>query len=157
MRLPCPGSSASCQLRSDHIFEAMLVSSSGLTFVNPAMRACAIFTAKITKMSAFGLYSTKLALTIWSDLWMRRPTALWTCRHRHKLPPILARSGLIWTCFGRIRKRSAWENESPRTLDIPLTFENVEDPDAMTGDGSVATQLAGLISNTSVAKALPGT
>jgi hypothetical protein len=55
------------------------------------------------------------------------------------------------------RKRSAQENDSPHTLDIPLTFENVEDPDVMTSDGPVATQLAGLISDTSVAKGLPGT
>jgi hypothetical protein len=42
-------------------------------------------------------------------------------------------------------------------FDIPLTFENVEDPDAITSDGPVATQLAGLISDTSAASALPGT
>jgi hypothetical protein len=82
---------------------------------------------------------------------------MWTCSHRHKLPPIRARSGLIWACFGRIRKRNARENESPRTLDIQLTFENVEHPNVITSDGPTATQLAGLISDTSLANALPGT
>jgi hypothetical protein len=55
------------------------------------------------------------------------------------------------------RKRNAQGNESPHALDIPLPFKNIEDPDVMTSDRPVATQLAGLISDTSVATALPGT
>jgi hypothetical protein len=65
-----------------------------------------------------------------------------------------------WTNLGVFRPHPQVErpgNDPPRTLDIPLTFENVEHPDVMTSDGPMATQLAGLISDTSAASALPGT
>jgi para-nitrobenzyl esterase len=45
---------------------------------------------------------------------------------------------------------------APHTLDIPLTLDNVEAADGMTGNGPEATQLAGLMSDTWIAFARTG-